>query len=456
MLKGKKYWGIACICALICFFIPVSIKANEAVTVTGGESRETATEIEWGNTYTTTNAEGWYKVYAEWDMHFIGAGYDELSSISAYRPDGTSLPGDNYRRYGVWLGESTSYWGSFDDIPGNNFYYFYVRSTKSESCTFMLMPSMTNTESERELIQFNEAYGDLFLRGPEYSYYQFVAASTGNYKIIIIREQCDTQTGLSFHISFKDGTALVNGSIDNEIEELTFPVKQGVTYYLSFGCSFDRYTDIPAQTQFMISNEKLSSITLNEANLSMKVGDQKQLQASVSPITAIDRSISFTTLNPNVAIVTEDGIITAVGSGSTVIRAIANDGSGVYADCSVSVTSVGKNNANNITSAGINNASLIRKVQAAKAKIKSIKYVKSKKMKLNLSGLSDCDGYQIQYGLKKNFKGAKTITKKSSSVTIKKLKAQKKYYVRVRVYKKIAGKTYYGKWSNVRKVKIKK
>ena len=77
-------------------------------------------------------------------------------------------------------------------------------------------------------------------------------------------------------------------------------------------------------------------------------------------------------------------------------------------------------------------------------------------IKIKLSGLNGFGGYQLQYGLKKNFRGAKTIAKKSSSITVKKLKLKKTYYVRARVYKKIAGNTYYGKWSGRKSVKIKK
>lgn len=99
---------------------------------------------------------------------------------------------------------------------------------------------------------------------------------------------------------------------------------------------------------------------------------------------------------------------------------------------------------------------LIRKTESVKAKIKNVKNVKKKSIMLKLGGLSGCDGYQIQYGLKKDFKGAKSVLKKSGSVTIKKLKLKKTYYVRVRAYKKIAGKPYYGKWSGRKTVKIKK
>lgn len=67
-------------------------------------------------------------------------------------------------------------------------------------------------------------------------------------------------------------------------------------------------------------------------------------------------------------------------------------------------------------------------------------------------------GYQIQYSLKKNFKGAKLKTvssNKKTSVTLKSLKSKKTYYVRIRTYKKASGKTTYSSWSSAKKVKIK-
>ena len=45
---------------------------------------------------------------------------------------------------------------------------------------------------------------------------------------------------------------------------------------------------------------------------------------------------------------------------------------------------------------------------------------------------------------------------KITSSTIKKLKAKKKYYVRIRTYKKVNGKTYYSGWSKAKNVTTKK
>ncbi|MCC8072509.1 MAG: fibronectin type III domain-containing protein, partial [Clostridiales bacterium] len=59
-------------------------------------------------------------------------------------------------------------------------------------------------------------------------------------------------------------------------------------------------------------------------------------------------------------------------------------------------------------------------------------------------------GYQIQYGTKKDFSNAKTVTvskNSTTSKTISSLKSKKKYYVRVRTYKTVDGKKYYSSWS---------
>ena len=84
---------------------------------------------------------------------------------------------------------------------------------------------------------------------------------------------------------------------------------------------------------------------------------------------------------------------------------------------------------------------------------------KWKKQALKMSA-SVITGYQLQYSTVKTFKsGSKTVTvkgmKKTSKVQ-KKLKGAKKYYVRIRTYKKVSGVTYYSAWSRYKTVKTKK
>lgn len=67
-------------------------------------------------------------------------------------------------------------------------------------------------------------------------------------------------------------------------------------------------------------------------------------------------------------------------------------------------------------------------------------------------------GFQIQYSTNSSFKKAKSVTVKGSkktSVTIKKLKKGKKYYVRVRAYKTVNGKKHYGTWSAKKSITVK-
>ena len=73
-------------------------------------------------------------------------------------------------------------------------------------------------------------------------------------------------------------------------------------------------------------------------------------------------------------------------------------------------------------------------------------------------------GYQVQYSTDKNFKkNNKTVTISKNSITsqsVGKLKAKKKYYVRVRTYKtvKFGGKhvKLYSGWSKAKSVTTKK
>lgn len=113
-------------------------------------------------------------------------------------------------------------------------------------------------------------------------------------------------------------------------------------------------------------------------------------------------------------------------------------------------TTANKNVSNNKTT-----TSSIKKPN--KVKIKSAKNVKSKKIKLTWKKEKGVKGYRIRYSTNKKFKKAKTINVKNNktSVVIKKLK-KKKYYIQVCAYKKVKSKTYYGKWSKIKTIKVRK
>lgn len=93
--------------------------------------------------------------------------------------------------------------------------------------------------------------------------------------------------------------------------------------------------------------------------------------------------------------------------------------------------------------------------------ISSAKNSKKNTFVIKWKKVDNAKGYEVQYALNKKFtKGKKTknITVASKvSFTAKKLKKGKIYYVRVRAYNTSSkGSKVYGKWSTVKKVKIKK
>ena len=98
----------------------------------------------------------------------------------------------------------------------------------------------------------------------------------------------------------------------------------------------------------------------------------------------------------------------------------------------------------------------------ARVKIKKVKSGK-KRFKIIWKKVKGADGYIIQYSLSRKFKKGKkyltkTITvknKKSAKKIVKKLKKNKKYYVRVRAFRKTAKKKTLGKWSRIKSVKVK-
>lgn len=115
-------------------------------------------------------------------------------------------------------------------------------------------------------------------------------------------------------------------------------------------------------------------------------------------------------------------------------------------------------------------AAPVIRISVKKAAIQKIKALK-KAFTINiLKNKDQVTGYQISYSYKKNFKGQKVkdlkkfkykkikVKRKKYTITsykVKGLKRKKTVYVRVRAYKQVGKTKVYGKWSSVKKIKIK-
>lgn len=79
------------------------------------------------------------------------------------------------------------------------------------------------------------------------------------------------------------------------------------------------------------------------------------------------------------------------------------------------------------------------------------------KIKLKWKKVEGASGYQVRYATNKKLRKPKTKTTDRQTLTLKKLKKGKTYYVKVRAYRlDSAGNRVYGAYSKVKKVKVKK
>lgn len=82
----------------------------------------------------------------------------------------------------------------------------------------------------------------------------------------------------------------------------------------------------------------VNKITLSESDISLRERHTKQLTAAVFPQNAADQRVVWNSSDSSIASVDANGMVTAVKEGKDVlITAIAQDGSGIYASCRVTV-----------------------------------------------------------------------------------------------------------------------
>ncbi len=249
---------------------------------------------------------------------------------------------------------------------------------------------------------------------------------------------------------------------------------------------------------------KPSGISLDQTSAKVKKGKTLTLKATVTPGNATNKKVTWKSSNTKIATVDAKGVVTAKAPGKVTITATAAGNTSCKATCSITVPynivyklDKGKNNSKNPDSYYNQKIALKNpsrkgyefkgwytdskfknkittiskdakkdytlyakwaKVKVGKATLSSAKNNKSKQILVKYKKVSGAKGYEISYSTDKNFKkGVTAKTTDKTSYTIKKLKAKKTYYVRVRAYKvDSAGKKVYGKYSSVKKVKISK
>lgn len=105
----------------------------------------------------------------------------------------------------------------------------------------------------------------------------------------------------------------------------------------------DSYSPVTSGWYYDIEEPKedtilVTKITLNASSATLNVGDTTQLTATITPSNATIKTVIWQSMSGSVATVSSTGLVTAKATGSAIIKCTAFDGSGVSAECNVTVT----------------------------------------------------------------------------------------------------------------------
>ena len=191
-------------------------------------------------------------------------------------------------------------------------------------------------------------------------------------------------------------------------------------------------TDTPKLTQAPVKQEAQK---ITAKNITKTYGAKA---FSIGAQTNGNGKLTYTSGDKKVVTVSDNGKVTIKGCGKTTITIKAAETS-EYKAAEKKITITIKPKQQKVSS-----------VKSTAAKSITVKWKKDKK----------ATGYILQYSTDKKFKkNVKTVTvsnNKTTSKKISKLKAGKKYYVRICSYKKSSGTKIKGNYSSIKSVKVKK
>ncbi|MEY8762579.1 MULTISPECIES: leucine-rich repeat domain-containing protein [Clostridium] len=183
----------------------------------------------------------------------------------------------------------------------------------------------TNFKPEDES-EWGDTSGVVFLYGEDAKLQDKLTLKTGGEEAIILQ--------------IPDGKTVNWGSSNNEVAAVD---ENGKVTAVSPGTAFiyaktsdDTYSGFCTVT---VTDEDVpvTGINLNKTNTTLEKGSTDKLTATVTPETATDKEVAWTSNKPEVATVDQDGNVAAVSKGTAIITAAAGDGKETAA-CTVIVT----------------------------------------------------------------------------------------------------------------------
>ena len=148
---------------------------------------------------------------------------------------------------------------------------------------------------------------------------------------------CDTVKSLELSSDLDDNSSW--NAVGTSLSDVTISCATESSWILQYNSSSPRFACY-AGTQRnallkLVDNEHVSSVSLDKSSANIAVNGSVTLTATVLPSTALDKSVSWSSSNTNVATVS-NGVVTGVAAGSATITVTTTDG-GFTATCEITV-----------------------------------------------------------------------------------------------------------------------
>ena len=116
----------------------------------------------------------------------------------------------------------------------------------------------------------------------------------------------------------------------------------------------DGKEEVEIKVKVSTKNVYVTSLTPDDKEVSVNVGEAKQLDVTVKPSDATDKTLKWSSSDSDIATVNDNGVVTGKKAGTATITAEANDGSGKKTTIKVTVTKANSssNNSSSSSSSG--------------------------------------------------------------------------------------------------------
>lgn len=289
--------------------------------------------------------------------------------------------------------------GKIHNYPANGVVSVKATPSKDGTMTYTCADCTEETKGHTKQDVINKA-SDITLAGTSYEYTGSAITPAVTVKDSAGTEIAASNYDVAYTNNINAGTATV---------KITF---KGNTYEGSVEKAF-------TITEKAAGTIAVTGITLDQKTMELKIGESKDLKATIAPTNASDKTYTWKSSNDKIATVV-NGKVTAVAEGTATITVTTTDGAKT-ATCNVTVKPASSTNTGDSTGNTGNTGTSLKKttitVKKGKKKVSSVTVKRSKKVTLKVTTSSKAK-LSISK-LKKNQKKIASVTLKKGKLTIK-------------------------------------